>query len=146
MALKMAEDAGEPQALAQAHNMMGILARKRRELDTARFHLQSSLDIAASLNQLGMHVAALNNLALTLADDGQFEQSQQLFEDALKLCIRQQDRHHEAALQNHLADLFHTMKQPEAAMAHLKRAVALFAQIGVEGGAMRPEIWKLAEW
>ena len=30
-------------------------------------------------------------------------------------------------------------------MRHLKRAVALFAEIG-EPGAMEPEVWKLVEW
>ena len=65
--------------------------------------------------------------------------------DALERCKRLGDRHHEAALHNNLADLFHLMKQPEVAMSHLKQAVSLFAQIGVEDGAMKPEIWKLSE-
>ena len=31
-------------------------------------------------------------------------------------------------------------------MAHLKQAVVLFAEIGVQVGDTRPEIWKLTEW
>jgi DNA-binding SARP family transcriptional activator/lipoprotein NlpI len=145
-ALSIADSANEPDARAQAHNMLGILARKQGESDTARFHLERSLEIAGSLHEIGMHIAALNNLALTLTDEGQFAQAQQLLEGALERCARQGDRHHQAALHNNLADLFHMMKQPELAMLHLKQAVALFAQIGVEGGALKPEIWKLAEW
>jgi hypothetical protein len=31
-------------------------------------------------------------------------------------------------------------------MAHLKQAVTIYAEIGVEAGALRPEVWKLTEW
>jgi hypothetical protein len=31
-------------------------------------------------------------------------------------------------------------------MAHLKQAVSIYAEIGVEAGNVQPEIWKLAEW
>ncbi len=31
-------------------------------------------------------------------------------------------------------------------MEHLKQAVAIFAEIGEETGALQPEIWKLVEW
>jgi hypothetical protein len=31
-------------------------------------------------------------------------------------------------------------------MAHLKRAVTIFAEVGADAGEMQPEIWKLAEW
>ena len=34
----------------------------------------------------------------------------------------------------------------EAAMSHLRQAVTIFAEIGVEAGSMQPEIWKLVEW
>jgi len=69
-----------------------------------------------------------------------------LTQDALALCVSQGDRHREAALHNNLADLFHAAGNSEAAMSHLKQAVSIYAEIGVEAGAVRPEIWKLAEW
>ena len=31
-------------------------------------------------------------------------------------------------------------------MAHLKQAVRIYAEIGVEAGAVQPHIWKLTEW
>lgn len=66
-------------------------------------------------------------------------------EQALELCARQGDRHREAALHNNLADLHHEIGRSEAAMAHLKEAVTIFADIGEEGVAL-PEVWKLVEW
>ena len=31
-------------------------------------------------------------------------------------------------------------------MAHLKQAVTIYAEFGVEAGAVQPQIWTLAEW
>jgi hypothetical protein len=63
------------------------------------------------------------------------------------LCAALGDRHREAALHNNLADLLHGVGRHDEAMAHLKQAVVLFAEIGAEPGAMaQPEIWKLTEW
>jgi hypothetical protein len=55
------------------------------------------------------------------------------------------DRHREAALRNHLADLLHAAGRGEEAMAELKAAVTIFAEVGEEG-KLEPEIWKLSEW
>ena len=40
----------------------------------------------------------------------------------------------------------HEIGNSEAAMSYLKQSVSIFAEIGVEVGTMRPEIWKLVEW
>jgi tetratricopeptide (TPR) repeat protein len=74
------------------------------------------------------------------------ERALSLTESALALCASQGDRHREAALHNNLADLLHALGQTEAAMAHLKQAVSIYAEIGVEAGTVQPEIWKLSEW
>ena len=91
-------------------------------------------------------MAALNNLALVYSAGGELEQARALTETALGLCKSQGDRHREAALHNNLADLLHAAGQFEAAMAHLKQAVTIFAEIGAEAGTLQPEIWKLVEW
>jgi hypothetical protein len=62
------------------------------------------------------------------------------------LCVRQGDRHHEAALYNHRADLLHRAGREEEAMASLKAAVTIYAEIGLEAGDWQPEVWKLTEW
>jgi hypothetical protein len=65
---------------------------------------------------------------------------------ALALSSAQGDRHREAALHNNLADLYHAAGRSADALAHLKQAVTIYAEIGVEGGTVQPEIWKLTEW
>ena len=74
------------------------------------------------------------------------EQAITLSEAALILCVSQGDRHREAALHSNLADLLHKAGRSEEAMTHLKQAVSIYAEIGVEAGTVQPEIWKLAEW
>jgi tetratricopeptide (TPR) repeat protein len=91
-------------------------------------------------------VAALNNLALVYEEDGEIDRALALTSQALTLCATYGDRHREAALHNHLADLLHAANRSHEAMMHLKQAVTIFAEIGVEAGTLQPEIWKLAEW
>ena len=142
-ALELAEAAGDERALAQAHNVLGVLSSG--DLEGARRHLERSLALAESLGDSAARVAALNNLALAYANGGELEQAIQRAESALALCVALGDRHREAALHNNLADLMHAAGRQEESMAHLKRAVEIFAEVGEEG-ELQPEIWKLVEW
>ncbi|HEX9268319.1 MAG TPA: BTAD domain-containing putative transcriptional regulator [Candidatus Limnocylindria bacterium] len=137
-ALRLAERADDDRALAQAHNMLGILRRDAT-------HFERSLAIAERIGHSEARVAALNNLALAAARAGERERAVRLTEDALTLSASIGDRHREAALHNNLADLLHEAGHKGAAMRHLKRAVALFAEID-EPDAREPEVWKLVEW
>jgi tetratricopeptide (TPR) repeat protein len=145
-ALERACQADEPVALAQTHNLLGILARKRGDLETARHNLEDSLQIGRQLDDLGAQAAALNNLALVFGAMGATDAAIDYTQQALELCERLGDRHRAAALHNNLADLYHHSGQPEAAMQHLKQAVVIFAEIGGHAADMQPEVWKLTEW
>jgi tetratricopeptide (TPR) repeat protein len=145
-ALNLAERAGDTRTLAQVHNILGILGRSQGDLGSASHHLALSLALAETLDDPGIRVAALNNLALARSASDDIAGALELAETALALCASQGDRHREAALRNNLSDLLHAAGQPDAAMAHLKRAVAIFAEIGLEAGDIQPEIWKLVEW
>src|SRR5581483_5775432 len=63
-ALHLAEAAQDMRALAQAHNMLGILANSRQDLAQASHHLEQSLTLAENLHDTSIRAAALNNLAL----------------------------------------------------------------------------------
>ena len=116
-------------------------------MDLAADHFSQSLALAESLNDPAARVAALNNLALVRLVAGETAQAIRLTESALTLCRAHGDRHREAALLNNLADLLHANEQTEEAMAYLKQAVAIFAEIGEsESLPQQPEVWKLVEW
>lgn len=143
-ALTLAEHSGDLRALAQAHNILGILMAD--DLAEARTHLEQSLAVATQLNEPMLRVAALNNLAHLWQKSGNLADAIVCAQAALDLCVTLGDRHHEAALQNNLADLLHAADRSAEAMAHVRQAVLIYAEIGVEAGAVQPEIWKLSEW
>jgi tetratricopeptide (TPR) repeat protein len=101
--------------------------------------------------QPAAQIAALNNLSLVSADLGNLEKAIGYASQALNLCIQLGDRHRAAALHNNLADLYHAAGCEAEAMAHLKQAVVIFAEVGgdvyrQDAGQVNPEIWKLTEW
>ena len=145
-ALELAERAGDTAALAQAHNILGILAASRDALDEAREELRRSLELAGVLDDPRARVAALNNLAFVERAEGNLPRAVELTREALALCAAQGDRHREAALRNNLADQLHAVGESDEAMEELKRAVAIFAEIGADAGEAQAEIWKLVEW
>ena len=145
-ARELAEAAADRLALAQAHNMLGVLARTDGDLTTARTELKHSIALAEELDEAPAQVAALNNLALAERDDGELDRALELTGRARELCAAYGDRHREAALENNLADLYHAAGRDDEAMAHLKRAVAIFAEVGADEATRLPEIWKLVSW
>lgn len=139
-ALGLAERSEDKRALAQAHNILGILGASG-----SRAHLETSVALARELGDREAHTAALNNLALALKDAGDLERARGLTEEALAECEALGDRHRAAALHNNLADILRAQGSKEESMRHLKRAVRLFSEIG-EAGATEPEVWKLVAW
>src|SRR2546429_2220736 len=112
-ALELAEDAQDTRALAQVHNILGILASNQQRPEEAQHHLEQSLALAEELNDLGVRIAVLNNLALVCKSNGEIEKAIVLTQDALALCESQGDLHREAALYSNLADLFHEINLPD---------------------------------
>ncbi len=145
-ALELAEAAADARAEAQAHNMLGVLARHEGERAVAQAQLERSLELARELGDAEAEAAALNNLALLRRDANELDTALELTEQALALCADHGDRHREAALENNLADLHHAAGHEDEAMAHLKRAVAVFSEVGADDATRLPEIWKLVSW
>jgi DNA-binding SARP family transcriptional activator len=138
-AVALAREAGalaadDATARAQAHNLLGMLTGDAAELE-------ASLALAEQLGDRWAQAAALNNLALITEDP---DHALALTERALALSAG--DRHREAALENNLADLHHAAGRSDEAMAHLRRAVTLFSEVGADEATRLPEIWKLVSW
>lgn len=144
-ALELAEQADDSRARAQARNILGILAASRGEHAAAIADLEASLALATAAGDGGARAAALNNLALSVGAAGDAARAVELTTAGIDLTVTLGDRHREAALRNNLADLLHAAGRVDEAMAELKKAVAIFAEIGEEG-KLEPEIWKLSEW
>ena len=137
---------GDARAIGAAHRLLGLVARARGDLPGARDALTRSLEITGGDPDPGAAIAVRNALALVEAATGNRAGAIALFEEALAACRRTGETHLEAAVENNLADQLHAAGRPVEAMAHLKRAVALFAEVGGRPGELEPEIWKLVAW
>ena len=144
-ALAAARAAGDPAAVAQALNVLGMLAARRGDTAAAAAQLRESLAQARQLPDRGPAVAALNNLARLAAESGRPAEALPLAQEALALGRELGDQHRLAALHTNLADLLHAAGQRDAALVHLKEAARGFAAVDT-GGTPRPEVWMLVEW
>jgi tetratricopeptide (TPR) repeat protein len=100
----------------ESRNTLGILARHEGDPAAAREQLERSLALAEAGDMVAARVAALNNLAGMYEAEGQTDAALALLDQAIDLCVRQGDRHHEAALYNHRADVLHRAGQEAQAM------------------------------
>ncbi len=125
---------------------LGLVAQARGDLATARHAFERSRTLAADDPDPTAAIAASTALAIVLAADGKVDDAVEAASAAIEDCRRIGDRHLEAAVENHVADLLHQAGQEADAMDHLKRAVALFAEIGDAAPEPDPGIWALAAW
>jgi DNA-binding SARP family transcriptional activator/tetratricopeptide (TPR) repeat protein len=144
-ALAAARQAGDPEAIAQSLNVLGMLAARDGDPAAAERHLRASLAQARDMADQGAAVAALNNLARLLADTGRAGEGLGLAREALVLGSELGDQHRVAALHTNLADLLHQTGHGEEALVHLKDAARGFAAVD-PGVPPNPEIWTLVEW
>ena len=143
-ALSDATAADDPVALAQAHNVLGIIKRSD-DLATALAHHEESRNLARDLD-VTVLAAALNNLALTYLAKGDQVRGLENGLEALELIERIGDRHKAAAVHSNVADLLHAAGRAEESLGHLRTSAELFAEVGELGEPMQPEIWKLSDW
>ncbi len=147
-ASRLATDTGDRHLAGVADRIAGLVAASRGDTVTGRAALERSVSIAADDPDPTAWIAAATALALVLGREGAVDDAIALGVDAVAACRRIGDRHLEAAVENHIADLLHDAGRDDLAMDHLKRAVALFADIGEAAapGEPDPGIWTLAAW
>jgi tetratricopeptide (TPR) repeat protein len=142
----LATRVGDPHLAGIAERIVGLVAQSRGDPAAARAALERSVAMAADDPDVTASIAATTALALTIARQGEVDQAITLGVTAVEACRRIGDRHLEAAVENHLADLLHEAGWEDLAMEHLKRAVTLFADVGEGAGDPDPGIWTLAAW
>jgi tetratricopeptide (TPR) repeat protein len=134
-----AEDEPNTAHQSRVRNILAVVTSNEGE---AVRHADEALRLAGDDDLLRM--AALNNKALLLSEDGDTPSAVFLVEEAIGIAQRTGHRHREAALWNHLADLHHRARRDAEARESLNRAVSLFADI--DSGDLEPELWLLSRW
>lgn len=150
-AARLAEDAAavataddDRAALAQAMNVLGVLAQADRRWELAADRLGRAAELAREIGDRDLEIAALNNRSHTSAAAGDGAAAARYARDALERAEQQGDLHRLAALHSHMADLLHAEGLEEEAIGELRSSASAFAE--VQGATLRPEVWTLTEW
>ncbi len=139
-----ADRARDRVAAGAAHRMLGLAAMDSGDPATATRELTAALDAARDDPDPTARIAALTSLALATAATGAVEMATAYGAEAVGEARRIGDRHLEAAVENHLADLLHNAGRDDESMAHLRRAVEAFAEVGGSPSDPDPGIWMLS--
>lgn len=137
--LEAARVSGDDDQLARSLNILGLATPDSRGALT---QFDAALALTDSTDPARM--AALNNKAHLLSENGDPEGAIALVNEAIGIAEAAGYRHHQAALFNHLADLHHQSGHDHEAEESLTEAVRIFANIGTED--WEPEVWFLRQW
>jgi predicted ATPase/DNA-binding SARP family transcriptional activator len=145
-ALLIATDHGDAAAAGSANRILGLIALDRDDPEAARVALE--LARVAALDDPDRTAAIAAEIGLAMAEGalGRLDVMLEHGENALRVCRQVGDRHLEAAVENHIADLLHAGGREDAALDHLRRAVEAFAEVGGNRPDPDPGIWMLAAW
>lgn len=132
-------DTDDTESLARSLNILGVVTP---EYAVAMNHLDEALKLTD--NDDPARMAALNNKARLLGENGDIEAAMALVQEAIGISETTGLRHHRAALLDHLADLNHRSGRRDEAERSLTEAVTIFADI--DAGDWEPEIWLLRQW
>lgn len=145
-ALDAAIDADDAPAIGAARRLLGLSALDAGDATGAIVELEGAVEAAADDPDPSSRVAALVGLAMATAATGDTDAALAHGGTALDECRRIGDRHLEAAVEDHLADVLHAAGRDEEAREHQRRAAAAFAELGGDPTDPDPGIWMLAAW
>lgn len=131
-------------ARAVALNVLGLVAGSVGDVHAAIDHLEAAVLAARRVGSRDVLAAALNNLALVLAQDARLDDALLAAEEALEMADELGDLHLSAALHSRVADLLHARGREEDAIAHLHASASGFASL--EDAESSPRLWTLTEW
>ena len=138
-----AEAAGDPAAIGAARRMAGLVALDAGDGRAAIAHLEVAVAAATADGDPSAAIAALTGLALAVAATGDVDGALERGQQAVAACRRIGDRHLEAAVENHVADLLHAAGRDEEAFEHLRRSVEAFSEFDGDPADPDPGVWML---
>jgi predicted ATPase len=145
-ALVLATEQADAAAAGTANRMLGLIALDREDPAAARDALELARVAAMDDSDPTAGIAADVGLAMAEAALGRLDAMVEHGDKALSGCRRVGDRHLEAAVENHIADLLHAAGRDDEARPHQRRAVEAFAEVGGDPADPDPGIWMLAAW
>jgi DNA-binding SARP family transcriptional activator/tetratricopeptide (TPR) repeat protein len=143
-ALALADDAGDGVTAGAARRARGLARLDLGDAQGARADLATALAAAIDDPDPTAAIAARVGLARAHAAAGDADGARREGAAAVAGCQRIGDRHLEAAVENHLADLLHDAGLEDESREHSRRAAVAFAEFGGDPSRPDPGIWMLA--
>lgn len=143
-AIEAASGTDDEAARGAAHRIAGFIALDRGAIDEARAAFELALVASEPGADPTALVVARTGMALTAAAARDLRAAMGHGDAAVQECRRIGDRHLEAAVENHLADILHAAGRDDDALVHLRRAVEAFAEVDGDPADPDPGIWMLA--
>lgn len=128
IAIRMAEDAGEPAVLAEALRRLAIVRQQRDESAQARDLCRRSYDVACRIGHDGLAAEALNTLGGLDLATGSLEHARDAFLRALEL--GGSSRELRARVQQNLGILANIQGDLDEAVARYERSLAAYRECG----------------
>lgn len=129
-AVELARRDGNRFTESDALNHLGTALARNGQLDEALGHHQRALVIARDSGDRPIELEVLNDLAATLRRQGDFTPSLSHNEEALSLAIDLGVVYQEARAHDGLAEAYAAMHEPDRAILHWKKALAIHEEIG----------------
>jgi DNA-binding SARP family transcriptional activator/tetratricopeptide (TPR) repeat protein len=143
-ALAIATASEDVAAAGAAQRMLGLIALDAGDVQAAVDASRRAVAAAADDRDPEGAIGAFTGLAMAEAAAGDIDEALVHADAALAACRRIGDRHLEAAVENHVADLLHEAGREADALDHLRRAVEAFTEVGGDPTDPDPGIWMLA--
>jgi tetratricopeptide (TPR) repeat protein len=146
LALDLAEQEGDEWGIVQACNSLGIVYGGRDEWAQAIAFQLRCMSIREKLGEPFGLAASHNNLGLIYGRQGDAEQAIHHFQESLRLFEKIGNRHGLARVHDNLSQVYMNRGEKDRAMECLMKAVAILAEIGVDGAHIIPEMWQSGAW
>lgn len=146
LAQQLAGSLDDVQSVAQASNNLGVVHISRGEFASAQEALERSRTIwEQAENNYGL-AAVHNNLGLLYHKQEVWQRALEHYKTSLALGERIGNRHGLARTYDNLGQVYMALGEREEAMACLEQAVAVLADIGLDGKEIYPEMWQSGAW
>lgn len=146
-ALRWAQDAGDPAAIARAYRQLGVAYNVEGANELSETNLRAALDLYQQLRDREGIASCLNSLGVVARDNREFERAQECFTQALELSRALGDRYSVGVRLVNLGTLAEQRGDLDAAAQFQNDALVIANEIGDREGAalIRTNLGSLAQ-
>jgi predicted ATPase/DNA-binding SARP family transcriptional activator len=140
-ALTLAAHADNQWLMAEAHNLLGRMARAMSQFQSAQYHLTYSLKIRQSMQDQSGIAHTQSHLSLVLMDLGHLKQAKQYANKSLSKYQQINDLPNSANIHNSLGLIYLFSGQFKKATDYFEKSLAILDGIGLSSSSAMTQLW-----